>query len=52
MRCETCQGQRFIRTADHDPLMPCPSCGGFGEMSCCGDVCDQPEPDENDAVPL
>jgi hypothetical protein len=42
MLCPNCHGTRFV-TADGRPV-PCPECGGLGEIHCCDGLQEQYDP--------
>jgi hypothetical protein len=41
MLCSCCHGQHFILTRGQ--FLPCPECGGMGEIHCCDGLMMQPE---------
>jgi hypothetical protein len=43
MRCEVCQGTRYIQMAPQDPPQPCANCHGFATVHCCDGLREQPE---------
>lgn len=54
MRCETCQGQRWLieSSSDHPGEVrarPCPACNGLAEQSCCEGMCGGPDEVTNTA---
>ncbi len=40
MLCPNCHGQRFV--PGPRGLVPCPECGGHGEIHCCDGLQEQP----------
>jgi hypothetical protein len=49
MLCARCHGTRFV-FADGAKL-PCPECGGVGEIHCCDGLTEQPDPEEPPTPP-
>lgn len=55
MLCPRCHGTRFV--IENGQRLPCPECGGMGEIHCCDGLMEQPdaacelrpEPDPTDA---
>lgn len=43
MRCEVCQGQRFIQQSPDEQPTPCAECQGFSVVSCCEVYAPEPE---------
>jgi hypothetical protein len=41
MLCTCCHGQHFVIRSGQ--LMPCPECGGVGEVHCCDGLTAQPD---------
>lgn len=42
MLCPRCYGTRFVLV--HGQRVPCPECGGMGEVHCCDGLTEQPDP--------
>jgi hypothetical protein len=51
MLCETCRltgrpgyirSQKQTKDRGHEPMIPCPDCGGSGIAHCCDGICEQP----------
>jgi hypothetical protein len=47
MLCPRCHGTHFVLT--NGLRLPCPECGGVGEINCCDGLMEQPDP-TGDAV--
>ncbi len=41
MLCSNCHGQHFV--VRKGQLVPCPECGGMGEIHCCDGLVAQPD---------
>jgi hypothetical protein len=41
MLCSCCHGQHFVIRAGQ--MLPCPECGGIGEIHCCDGLTAQPD---------
>jgi hypothetical protein len=41
MLCSTCHGHHFI--VRNSQMIPCPECGGLGEIHCCDGLTAQPD---------
>ena len=42
MICPRCHGTRFLAVGGQ--RLPCPECGGMGEIHCCDGLTEQPDP--------
>jgi RecJ-like exonuclease len=42
MLCPICHGQRLVMV--DNVALPCPECGGHGEIHCCDGLQEQPDP--------
>jgi hypothetical protein len=49
MLCPRCHGTRYV--LHHGQRLPCPDCGGMGELHCCDGLTEQPDPDGETVPP-
>ena len=47
MMCPRCHGTHYVLA--NGQRLPCPECGGLGEIHCCDGLTEQPDP-EGEAV--
>ena len=42
MLCPRCHGSHYVLA--NGQRLPCPECGGLGELNCCDGLMEQPDP--------